>query len=236
LRAPPPPELRPCVCAAAHKPALSLASLAPAAQSHIASPRLPHSTLYCAAPAPQDLFELLGLAKYNGTGRFHWGKNTDRTFTDPRFPTRPRYPAFDKMLELQARFDPDKVFEPPLFAKVAAERPYTHFPGCALSYECFCTEDAHCNLPGRQVDFKCLESSAFPEFKVCKGPADWDPTLLARYGKGIWVKRTDASPLLKLAGGVSDQLMRHPVTAGLLTASSSLMSSLPMLPVLGHRK
>ncbi|KAI8475771.1 MAG: hypothetical protein J3K34DRAFT_517181 [Monoraphidium minutum] len=174
----------------------------------------------------QDLIELLGLAKYNMSARPHWGKNTDRTFTHPSFPIRPRYPSFDALLSLQAAHDPGRVFEPPLFTKVKERRPYAPYPGCALDFQCFCTEDAHCNAAGDArfgSHFRCVPSAAFPEFRVCKGPADWNAALTARYGGGDWVQRKDVSKVMDALGGAAAPLMANPLTAQLLRLAAAAL-------------
>jgi hypothetical protein len=129
----------------------------------------------------------------------HFGKNWGRTYTHPECKVRGRYPAFDELLALQARVDPEKVFEPPLFSKVVAGDSYKYYPGCATDYECFCAEDAHC-----AKDFKCVPSYALPQFKVCKPPADWDPAL---------AKKAAASTMSALLMGTSQAAATalHPV-------------------------
>jgi hypothetical protein len=109
--------------------------------------------------------------RYNA--RLHFGKNWDRTFTHPKCPVRARYPQFDDLLALQARVDPQKVFEPPLFTKIVSGAGPNYYPSCATDYECFCEEDVHC-----APEFKCVPSFALPQFKVCKPPADWDMKLV----------------------------------------------------------
>ncbi len=96
-------------------------------------------------------------------GRPHWGKNHERTYTHPACSVPDLFPKFNELLALQARLDPKRVFEPPLFAKMRARAPPRYGPRCALSGECFCQEDAHCG-PGRA----CVASAAFPEYKGCR--------------------------------------------------------------------
>jgi hypothetical protein len=73
------------------------------------------------------------------------------------------YPGFGEFLALQSKLDPARVFEPPLFARMAARAPPRYGPRCALSGECFCSEDAHCG-PGRA----CVPSAVFPEYRACR--------------------------------------------------------------------
>lgn len=115
-----------------------------------------------------ELIELMTLCKYQA--RPHFGKNWDRTFTHAACPVRPRYARFDELLALQAKVDPQKVFEPPLFSKVVSGEAYKPAKDCVRNYECFCSADEHC-----PEEFKCVPSLALPQFKVCKPPADWDP-------------------------------------------------------------
>ncbi|GBF98974.1 L-gulonolactone oxidase-like [Raphidocelis subcapitata] len=169
----------------------------------------------------QDLIELLLLSRYDKTARPHWGKNVDRTFTHPDYPVRWRYPRMGELQGLQAKYDPNKIFEPPLFTKVASGSGYTHYSGCALEFACFCYADDHCNHPGKPQDFKCVPSSAFPEYRVCKGPADLDPDLIKRYGSGAWVTRSDQTAGMDLTRAlVFEPLMANPVTAQLLRAAA----------------
>jgi hypothetical protein len=163
-------------------------------------------------PHPQDLIELIGLTKHNA--RPHWGKNVERTFTHAGHPIRPRYPMFDRLLGLQAKFDPGRVFEPPLFSKVARQEGFSLYPGCALDYACYCSDDAHCNAPSNPLGFKCVPSAAFPELRVCKGPADVDPQLVARYGKDHWVKRTDHTASNKRVRDTVDAVLDAPLVGG----------------------
>jgi len=109
--------------------------------------------------------------RYNA--RLHFGKNWERTFTHPQCPVRPRYPHFDDLLAVQAKVDPDKVFEPPLFTKLVNNQGPNYYPGCVTDYECYCEKDEHC-----APEFKCVPSFAMPQFKVCKPPADWDVKLV----------------------------------------------------------
>jgi hypothetical protein len=68
-----------------------------------------------------------------------------------------------KLMALAAKYDPDKVMEPPLMAKVVSRTPFGYFPGCALAKQCYCTEDVHCGH-----DHACVPSAAFPEYRVCR--------------------------------------------------------------------
>ena len=77
----------------------------------------------------------------------------------------------DNLLAIAAKYDPEKVMEPPLMTKVINRTPYGYFPGCALAKQCFCTEDVHC-----AKDHGCFASRAFPEYKVCR-PKDLNAKL-----------------------------------------------------------
>lgn len=50
-------------------------------------------------------------------GRAHWGKNYLRTFTHPKCPIKPLYPAFDAAVEQINRADPKKIYEPTLWTQ-----------------------------------------------------------------------------------------------------------------------
>lgn len=58
------------------------------------------------------------------------GKNFARTFTHPKCNLRAKYPKFDKLLTLQAKYDPQKMFESELFSKVANKESFSYTPGC----------------------------------------------------------------------------------------------------------
>lgn len=96
-------------------------------------------------------------------GRPHWGKNYLRTFINPSCPLRDRYPNFSKQLELQAQYDPTKVFEPVLMHQIINKIPNSYGPQCDVKRQCYCTEDSHC-----AVGHQCVDALSFPEYKVCK--------------------------------------------------------------------
>lgn len=58
------------------------------------------------------------------------GKNFERTFTHPKCGVRAKYPKFDSLLKLQAKYDPTKMFESRLFSKVANRESFSYTPGC----------------------------------------------------------------------------------------------------------
>lgn len=77
------------------------------------------------------------------------------------------------MLQMQARYDPLKMYEPALFSKLASNKDmkqdnteYVLTDGCVMDRTCYCVIDEHC-----AKGFKCVGSNAFPEYKVCKPPA-----------------------------------------------------------------
>lgn len=96
-------------------------------------------------------------------GRPHWGKNYLRTFINPSCPLRNRYPNFSKQLELQAQYDPTRVFEPVLMHQIINKIPNSYGPQCDVKRQCYCTEDLHC-----AVGHQCVDALSFPEYKVCK--------------------------------------------------------------------
>lgn len=104
----------------------------------------------------QDIIEQLTLCKYRG--RPHWGKNYDRTFTHPDCPVRDLYAGgFDKQLELQEKYDPEKRFEPLLMTQIIGRIPNLYAPRCALRHQCHCTADEHC-----AEGHACVAARSFP--------------------------------------------------------------------------
>lgn len=67
------------------------------------------------------------------------------------------------MTALQDTHDPARVFEPELWARMAAGKSYPLKPRCQLDRSCYCAADEHC-----AAGFKCVPSIAFPEYKVCR--------------------------------------------------------------------
>lgn len=93
----------------------------------------------------------------------HWGKNHQRDFMHPRCHIVDHLPFWEKAMAFRSSSDPDQIFEPQLFADMAAKAPHRLSEGCALRGECFCEQDEHC-APG----FQCVPSLAFSEYKCCK--------------------------------------------------------------------
>jgi hypothetical protein len=108
-----------------------------------------------------EAYEQLTLCKYQG--RPHWGKNFDRTFTNPACKLRQKYPEFNKMLELQSIYDPLKMYESELMTHVIKGTLSPHAPRCVMDRTCYCKEDLHC-----PAGHMCVPSRAFPEYMVCK--------------------------------------------------------------------
>lgn len=108
-------------------------------------------------------FDAVCLVLLRYKGRPHWGKNYDRTFAHPDCPLRDRFPNFDQQLQLQAQYDPAKVFEPVLMHQIINKIPNMYGPQCDVKRQCYCTEDSHCG-----VGHKCVAALSFPEYKVCK--------------------------------------------------------------------
>jgi streptogramin lyase len=62
----------------------------------------------------------------------HRGKNFARTFTHPKCSIPDRYPrSFDKVLALQDKHDPKKIFEPELWQQIRERKPFGYYPRCA---------------------------------------------------------------------------------------------------------
>jgi hypothetical protein len=67
------------------------------------------------------------------------------------------------MAALQDAHDPNRVFEPELFARAAAGEGYVLKPKCVLDHSCFCEADEHC-----ADGFACRPSRALPEYLTCQ--------------------------------------------------------------------
>uniref|UniRef100_A0A383W8D4 Uncharacterized protein n=1 Tax=Tetradesmus obliquus TaxID=3088 RepID=A0A383W8D4_TETOB len=108
-----------------------------------------------------EVIEQLTLCKYKA--KPHWGKNHQRDFMHPSCHIVDHLPFWEKAMAFRSSSDPDQIFEPQLFADMAAKAPHRLSEGCALRGECFCEQDEHC-APG----FQCVPSLAFSEYKCCK--------------------------------------------------------------------
>lgn len=114
-----------------------------------------------------DIVEQVLLCKYKGIP--HFGKNFVRTFTHPACALKTTMQQqLAEFKQLQAQHDPLLLFEPQLFTRFLKGSSMSS-AACDVRRECFCTSDLHC-----ATRFKCVRSSAFPEYKVCKPPADFD--------------------------------------------------------------
>lgn len=71
--------------------------------------------------------------------------------------------AWQKMLNMQNKYDPEHVFEPELFARMARGEGYQLKPRCQLDRSCYCEADEHC-----ADGHACVNSLAFPEYKSCR--------------------------------------------------------------------
>ena len=126
-----------------------------------------HSVRVPSKPAKQssimETIEQLSLCKYKA--RPHWGKNRERTFRHPECHVRDNFPESNlaQFLEMQAKHDPRKIFEPELFSHVLRRSGPDYSELCALHSWCYCQEDAHC--PHGHV---CRPSPVFPEYKICR--------------------------------------------------------------------
>ncbi|KAF8056455.1 aminopeptidase M1-D [Scenedesmus sp. PABB004] len=142
-----------------------------------------------------DIMEHLLVCKYKG--RLHWGKNTDRAFLNPDPACRYAETLADELRELSAlqdAYDPNRVFEPPLIAKIKAGAVPPYFPGCEVTRSCYCAADEHC-APG----WACRASLAFPAFKVCTPPEDCERRGLAA-ARNVQLAAGDAPHQAPLAG------------------------------------
>jgi FAD/FMN-containing dehydrogenase len=122
------------------------------------TPRKPgkHAPVY-------ETLEQLTLCKYEA--RPAYGQNYERVFRHPRCHVRDHFPAenFERMLALQERHDPERLFEPKLFGHILSRSGPDFYDFCALEHWCFCEDDAHC--PAQHA---CVASAVFPEYKICK--------------------------------------------------------------------
>lgn len=118
-----------------------------------------------------ETLEQMNLCKYRA--RPHWGKNFERAFRHPDCPLRDNFLAsnVDKLLELQQKHDPHKVFEPELFKHVLERSGPVYSKECALTYGCYCREDVHC-----PAGYVCRPSRPFPMYNICKRPAQVSTT------------------------------------------------------------
>jgi hypothetical protein len=81
-----------------------------------------------------------------------------------RCPVAPKYGAnWQKMLDIQAKHDPERVFEPELFGRMARGEGYRLKPKCQLDRSCYCEADEHC-----ADGHSCVKSVAFPEYNSCR--------------------------------------------------------------------
>jgi hypothetical protein len=72
------------------------------------------------------------------------GKNYRRTFTHPKCTIAERFgPAMDVARRMQAKHDPDRIFEPELWKSINNPE-YALYPRCALYKDCYCQADEHC--------------------------------------------------------------------------------------------
>lgn len=86
--------------------------------------------------------------------------------THPRQPIAALYGVgFQKLLDLQAKYDPSGLFRTSLFDQVVKGEQYKLFDKCSLTQQCFCQEDSHC-----PDQFKCVNALSFPDrnYMVCK--------------------------------------------------------------------
>jgi hypothetical protein len=94
----------------------------------------------------------------------HWGKNWDRTFTNPKCPVAPKYgDGIQKMAAMQDKHDPNRTYEPELWSRMLKNEQYVTYPRCILDRTCYCQEDIHC-----AEGFACVPSITFPDYKVCR--------------------------------------------------------------------
>lgn len=71
-----------------------------------------------------------------------------------------------KMEVMRAKFDPDNVYEPELYRRVASGQSCELKPRCQLDRSCYCVTDEHC-----ADGFACQPSIAFPEYTACRPKA-----------------------------------------------------------------
>lgn len=93
------------------------------------------------------------------------GKNYRRTFTHPKCSIAERFgPSMDVARKLQAKHDPDRIFEPELWKSITNPE-YALYPRCALYKDCYCQEDIHC-----PEQHRCVPSRApgLEHYRVCK--------------------------------------------------------------------
>lgn len=81
-----------------------------------------------------------------------------------RCPLAPKFGEnFKKMVAMQDKYDPERVYEPELWARLVKGEGYQLKPKCQLDRSCYCEANEHC-----ADGFKCVPSEAFPEYKACR--------------------------------------------------------------------
>ncbi|PNH07915.1 hypothetical protein TSOC_005579 [Tetrabaena socialis] len=108
-----------------------------------------------------DAAHAMTMCKYNG--RPQWALATNRLFRGP-CAVRDLYgaAAFEKFLGQRDKYDPERVFSPPMFEDLIARAVPTYYPGCAARQDCFCVADEHC-----AANHQCVPGHEFPEYRVC---------------------------------------------------------------------
>jgi hypothetical protein len=75
-----------------------------------------------------------------------------------------KHPAgFAAMAALQDKHDPERVYEPELWARMLKGDQFFLKPKCALDRSCYCEADEHC-----ADGYACVPSAAFPQFNQCR--------------------------------------------------------------------
>jgi len=104
--------------------------------------------------------ELMQMTAARYAGRPHWGKTAapELVGVGPG-----QYPRWAEFVALKDSLDPQGLFENRAWRQMTRQAPVPRFPGCALSRECVCEEDAHCG-----AGYRCEGGVYFEEARVCR--------------------------------------------------------------------
>ena len=100
------------------------------------------------------------LGRYNA--RPHWGKNSTPMFVGIG---ASQYPRWNDFLQLKQDLDPSGLFNNQIWKQMNQTEAVRPFPGCVLSRECICSEDAHCG-----DGYTCESGAVYTSARVCRTP------------------------------------------------------------------
>ena len=100
------------------------------------------------------------LGRYNA--RPHWGKNSTPMFVGIG---ASQYPRWNEFVQLKQNLDPSGLFNNQIWKQMNQTETVRAFPGCVLSRECTCSEDAHCG-----DGYTCEPGAVYTSARVCRTP------------------------------------------------------------------